>query len=155
MTYLLEEGDSKTYKEAVTSPDGPMWKEAIKNEVNSIMQNHTWELVDFPTGYKPLGSKWVFKEKLKTDGTIDKYKTRLVIKGYKQQKGLDYFDTYSPVTRIISIRMIFAINAMRSVTVHHMDVKIAFLNGDIYMRKSIWNNLKGLLSLDKREKSVN
>ena len=109
MTYLLEEGDPKTYKEAVTSPDGPMWKEAIKNEVDSIMQNHTWELVDLPTGCKPLGSKWVFKKKLKTDGTIDKYKARLVIKGYKQQKGLDYFDTYSPVTRITSIRMMFAL----------------------------------------------
>ncbi|KAL8132571.1 hypothetical protein AgCh_008162 [Apium graveolens] len=107
MTYLLEEGDPKTYKETVTSPDGPMWKEAIKNEVDSIMQNHTWELVDLPTDCKPLGSKWVFKKKLKTDGTIDKYKARLVIKGYKQQKCLDYFDTYSPVTRITSIRMMF------------------------------------------------
>ncbi|KAL8132042.1 hypothetical protein AgCh_007799 [Apium graveolens] len=76
--------DPKTYKEAVTSPDGPMWKEAIKNEVDSIMQNHTWELVDLPTICKPLGSKWVFKKKLKTDDTIDKYKARLVIKGYKQ-----------------------------------------------------------------------
>ena len=131
MTYLLEEGDPKTYKEAVTSPDGPMWKEAIKSEIDSILQNHTWELVDLPPGCKALGSKWVFKKKLKPDGTIDKYKARLVIKGYKQQKGLDYFDTYSPVTRITSIRMMFAIAAMRNLTVHQMDVKTAFLNGDI------------------------
>ncbi|WOH14828.1 hypothetical protein DCAR_0934351 [Daucus carota subsp. sativus] len=131
MTYLLEEGDPKTYKEAVTSPDGPMWKEAIKSEIDSILQNHTWELVDLPPGCKALGSKWVFKKKLKPDGTIEKYKARLVIKGYKQQKGLDYFDTYSPVTRITSIRMMFAIAAMRNLTVHQMDVKTAFLNEDI------------------------
>ena len=65
-----------------------------------------------PTVCKALGSKWVFKKKLKTDDTIDKFKARLVIKGYKKQKGLDYFDTYSPVSRIMTIRMIFAIAAI-------------------------------------------
>ena len=131
LTYLLEEGDPKTYKEAVTSPDGPMWKDAIKNEFVSIMQNHTWDLVDLLNGCKPLGSKLDFKKKSKTEGTIDNYKARLVTKGYKQHKGLDYFDTYSLVTRITSVRVMFVIIAMRNLTVHQMDVKIAFLNGDI------------------------
>lgn len=93
--------------------------------------NHTWELVDLPAGCKPLGFKWVFKKKLKTDGTIDKYKARLVIKGYKQQHGLNYFDTYSPMSRITSIRILLAIAAMRNLEVHQMDVKTAFLNGDL------------------------
>ena len=84
------------------------------------MQNHTWELVDLPPGSKPLGSKWIFKRKMKADGTIEKYKARLVIKGYKQKEGLDYFDTYSPVTRITSIRMILAIAALRNFRVHQM-----------------------------------
>ncbi|XP_062113481.1 uncharacterized mitochondrial protein AtMg00820-like [Humulus lupulus] len=101
------EAEPRTYKEVVSSIEGPFWKEAIRSEIDSILQNHTWELVDLPTGCKPLGSKWIFKRKMKTDGTIDKYKARLVIKGYKQQEGYDYFDTYSPVTRINSIRMIF------------------------------------------------
>ena len=131
MTYLLEEGDPHTYKEAVTSPDGPMWKEANKSEIDSIMQNHSWELVDLPPGNKPLGCKWVFKKKMKTDGTIDKYKARLVIKGYKQQQGLDYSDTDSPVSRITSIRMMLVITSMRNLAVHQMDVKTAFLNGDL------------------------
>ena len=68
---------------------------------------------------------------MKTDGTVDKYKARLVIKGYRQKEGLDYFDTYSPVTRITSIRMIIAIAALRNLEIHQMDVKTAFLNGDL------------------------
>ena len=68
---------------------------------------------------------------MKADGTIDKYKARLVIEGYRQKEGLDYFDTYSPVTRITSIRMILAIAALRNLKVHQMDVKTAFLNGDL------------------------
>ena len=83
LTYLLEK-EPQTYAEAISSSDGPLWKEAIKSEVDSILQNHTWELVDLPPGCKPLGSKWIFKRKLKPDGTIDKYKARLVIKGYNQ-----------------------------------------------------------------------
>ncbi|KAL6318546.1 hypothetical protein AAG906_000624 [Vitis piasezkii] len=108
-TYMLESsnlwhGEPQTFKEAMNS-EGLMWKEAIKSEIDSILQNHTWELVDLPPGCKPLSSKWIFKRKMKVDGSIDKYKARLVIKGYKQTESLDYFDTYSPVTRINSIRM--------------------------------------------------
>ena len=130
LTYMLE-SEPQTYKEAVSCPEGPLWKEAIKSEVDSILQNHTWELVDLPPGSKPLGYKWIFKRKMKADGSIDKYKARLVIKGYRQKEGLDYFDTYSPVSRITSIRMIIAIAALRNLEIHQMDVKTAFLNGDL------------------------
>ena len=90
-----------------------------------------WELVDLPPGSKPLGYKWIFKKKMKTDGSIDKYKARLVIKGYKQKEGLAYFDTYLSVTRISSIRMLIAIAAIHNLEIHQMDVKTAFLNGDL------------------------
>ncbi|GKA11390.1 calcineurin B-like protein 4 [Tanacetum coccineum] len=89
------------------------------------------ELVDLLSGCKPLGYKWIFKKKRKADGTVDKYKARLVIKGFRQREGLDYFDTYSLVTRITSIRMILAIAALRNLEVHQIDVKKAFLNGDL------------------------
>ncbi|CAM8930606.1 unnamed protein product [Rhodiola kirilowii] len=95
------------------------------------MQNHTWELVNLPQGCKPLGSKWIFTKKMKVDGTVEKYKARLVIRGYRQKEGLDYFDTLSPVTRITSIRMIIGIAALRNLEIHQMDVKTAFLNGDL------------------------
>ena len=130
LTYMLE-GEAQTYKEAVNSTESLMWKEAIKSEIDSILHNHTWELVDLPSGCKPLSSKWIFKRKRKVDGSIDKYKARLVIKGYRQTEGLDYFDTYSPVTRINSIRMVFAIVALKDLEVHQMDVKTTFLNGDL------------------------
>ena len=115
----------------MSSPEAPYWKEAINDEIESILQNHMWELVDLPPCSKPLGYKWIFKKKMKADGSIDKYKVRLVIKGYKQKEGLDYFDTYSPVTRISSIRMLIAIVAIHNLEIHQMDVKTAFLNGDL------------------------
>ena len=73
----------------------------------------------------------IFKRKMKADGFIDKYKVRLVVKGYRQKEGFDYFDTYSPETRITSIRMLIAIAALYNLEIHQMDVKITFLNGEL------------------------
>ena len=92
--------------------------------------------MDLPSGCKPLSSKWVFKRKRKVDGSIDKYKERLVIKGYRQTEGLDYFDTYSLVTKINYKRMVLAITALRNLKVHQMDVRTAFLNG--YLDEKIY-----------------
>ena len=136
--YMIE-NEPLTYQQAMSSPDAPYRKEAVNSEIESILQNHTWELVDLPKGSKPLGYKWIFKKKLKADGSIDKYKARLVIKGFRQKQDLDYFDTYSPVTRITSIRMLIAIASILNLEIHQMDVKTAFLNGEleeeIYMQQ--------------------
>ena len=129
-TYLLE-NESLTFKETMSSPEAPYWKDAMNTEVESIMHNYIWELVDLPLGNKPLGCKWIFKRKIKTSRSIDKYKARRVAKGYKQQEELDYFDTYSPITRITSIRMLIAISALHGFEIHQMDVKTIFLNGEL------------------------
>ena len=113
------------------SSESTYWKEAVNSEIESILSNHTCELTDLPPGNKTLGSKWIFKRKMKPDGTIDKYKARLVVKGYRQKEGLDYFDTYSPVTRITSIRMLIALAAVHDLKIHQMYVKTTFLNGEL------------------------
>jgi hypothetical protein len=76
----------KTILEAFASPDADDWKEAIRSEMDLILPNRIWELIDRPYGCKPVGCKWVFKKKLRSDGTIDKYKARLVAKGYTQKR---------------------------------------------------------------------
>ena len=136
---LLLENEPQTFKVAMSSSELTYQKEAVNSEIESILSNHTWELVDLPPGNKPLGSKWIFKRKMNTDGTIDKYKTRLVVKGYKQKEGLDYFDTYSRVTGITSIRMLIALAVVHDFKFDQMDVKTTFLKGeleeDIYMEQ--------------------
>ncbi|RVW62744.1 Retrovirus-related Pol polyprotein from transposon TNT 1-94 [Vitis vinifera] len=137
---LQIEEDPKTYKEAMASRDVAFWKEAINDEMDSIMSNQTWELVDLPPGSKPIGCKWVFRRKYHTDGMIQTFKARLVAKGFKQREGIDYFDTYAPVARTTSIRILFALASIHNLFVHQMDVKTAFLNGDlneeVYMEQS-------------------
>nr|GEU36589.1 zinc finger, CCHC-type [Tanacetum cinerariifolium] len=119
--------------------DAAFWKEAIDDEIGSIMENSTWVLSDLPPGCKPLGCKWIFKRKMKVDGTIDKFKARLVIQGFRQKEGIDYFDTYAPVAHITTIRLLLALAAVYNLVIHQMDVKTTFLNGDldkeVYMKQ--------------------
>ena len=121
------------------SRDAPFWKEAINDEMDSIMGNGTWVLTDLTPGCKPLGCRWIFKKKMKSDGTIDKFKARLVVQGFRQKAGIDYFDTYAPVARITTIRLLIALAAIHNLVIHQMDVKTAFLNGDlgeeVYMKQ--------------------
>jgi hypothetical protein len=74
-----------TIEQVYFSPDADLWKEAVQSEMDSIMSNGTWEVVDHSYGCKPIGCKWVFKKKLRSDGTIERYKARLVAKGYTQK----------------------------------------------------------------------
>ena len=130
IVYLVDDTPT-SIAEAYASPDADDWKEAVHSEMDSILSNGTWELSERPHGCKPVGCKWVFKKKLRPDGTIEKYKARLVAKGYTQREGEDYFDTYSPVARLTTIRVLLSMAASYGLIVHQMDVKTAFLNGEL------------------------
>ncbi|GKB12423.1 ribonuclease H-like domain, reverse transcriptase, RNA-dependent DNA polymerase [Tanacetum coccineum] len=103
-----------------------------KVELDSINRNNTWELTTLPKGHKAIGLKWVFKETKKdANGNIIKHKARLVAKGYIQQHGIDFEEVFAPVARMETIRLLLAIAANNKWEVHHLDVKSAFLHGDL------------------------
>ena len=133
------ESDPLTYEDAMKSQDAAFWKEAINDEIDSIMGNQTWKLVDLPPDYNPISCKWIFKKKKKVNGTIERFKERLVAKGFIQKEGFDYFDTYTPVARIATIRVLIALALIYQFEIHQMDVKTVFLNGEldeeIYMKQ--------------------
>jgi hypothetical protein len=136
--YLVDK-EPRSLIEAYTSPDVEYWREAVRSEMDSIISNRTWEITDLPAGCKPVGCKGIFRRKRRPDGTIEKYKARLVAKGFTQKKEEDYFDTYSSVARLPTIRVLLALAAAYKLLVHQMDVKTTFLNGEleeeIYMQQ--------------------
>ena len=120
-----------TYKSSQKATEASKWKEAAEKEIKSLMENETWELTTLPPNRKAIGSRWIFKIKYLPDGTIDKYKARLVAKGYAQKEGIDYEETFAPVAKFTSIRVLLAIAAKQDYEIHQMDVTTAFLNGNL------------------------
>ncbi|KAK1607150.1 hypothetical protein QYE76_030823 [Lolium multiflorum] len=123
--------DPATYEEAMMSPDSNKWQEAMKSEMGSMYDNQVWTLVDLPDSRKAVENKWIFKRKIDADGNITVYKARLVAKGFRQIQGVDYDETFSPVAKLKSVRILLAIAAFFDYEIWQMDVKTAFLNGDI------------------------
>nr|KAJ0199715.1 hypothetical protein LSAT_V11C600318290 [Lactuca sativa] len=95
------------------------------------MHKNTWVLSNLPLGCKALGFKWIFRGKTKVDGIIDKYKAKLVIQGFRQKEGIDFFDTYAPIARISTMRLLLTLATIHNLVIHQMDVKTTFLNGDL------------------------
>ena len=108
-----------------------VWVDACKDEIFSIEKNNTWDLVELPSGVEPIGLKWVFKIKRNTDGSINKFKARLVAKGYVQRHGIDYDEVFAPVAKVETIHLIIALAASHGGEIHHLDVKTAFLHGEL------------------------
>jgi transposase InsO family protein len=116
-------------------------KEAMEDEMNSILKNHTWDLVSLPIGKKAISSKWVYKTKPGLNGENDRLKARLVARGFEQQYGVDFEETFAPVVKWSTIRALTARAAQLGHAIHHLDVKTAFLYGkitdDIYMAQPL------------------
>ena len=138
MLFLAEEeGDTllmvlnnepSSFREAKGSRE---WTLACEDEICSIVENETWTLVELPQGAKAIGLKWVFKLKRNSDGSIKKHKARLVAKGYVQQHGVDFDEVFAPVARIETIRLLINLAALNRWIIHHLDVKTAFLHGEL------------------------
>jgi hypothetical protein len=126
------EGDPTSYEEAMSRPDASKWQEAMKDEMKSMSTNRVWDLEEIPKGAKTVGCKWVYKIKYDSKGNIEKYKGQLVAKGYTQREGIDYNETFSPVSCKDSFRIIMALVAHYDLELHQVGVKTAFLNGDLY-----------------------
>ena len=131
--------EPKSMEEALQSEYSKEWKTAADMEYQSLIDNETWDLVELPQGRKPVGCKWVFKVKHRIDGRVERFKGRLVAKGYAQKYGIDYDETFSPVVRFSSIRALLAYAVQNDMLIHQMDVVTAFLNGtlseEIYMQQ--------------------
>ena len=125
---LLGEEEPSNLEEAKADP---MWRKAMEEEISSIQRNETWKLVPLPDSHKPIGLKWVYKLKKDIQGRIVKHKARLVAKGYVQRQGIDFDEVFAPVARLETVRLLISIAAHEGWEVHHMDVKSAFLNGDL------------------------
>jgi hypothetical protein len=125
---ILSLYEPHTYREACTNP---FWQQAMTEELQALEKTHTWDLVDLPHGKSVIGCKWVYKIKTKSDGSIERYKAHHVTKGYAQEYGIDYEETFAPVARITSVRSLLAIAAVHQWPLFQMDVKNAFLNGDL------------------------
>lgn len=128
-----------SYDEARLSDDFNKWKNAMNEEMAALKENLTWKLCELPAGRQAIGCKWVYALKTNGEGNIVRYKARLVAKGFAQREGIDYFETFAPVVRYESIRLILSICASQDLEMSKFDIKTAFLYGelreDIYMEQ--------------------
>ena len=120
-----------TYREAHTNP---LWQQAMNEKLDALHKNNTWDMIDLPLGQSVVGCKLVYKIKIKTkaDGSVERYKARLVAKGFTQEYGIDYKETFAPGARLTSVRCLIAVATVRRCPHYQMDVKNAFLNGDLH-----------------------
>lgn len=118
-----------TYAEAMASPEAPQWRIAMERELESLKDQQTWDLVELPDGRHVIGTKWVFKVKFLGDGSVERFKARLVARGFLQRKGVDYEMTYAPVARMTSMRVLVAVAAHEGLTIAQVDVNSAYLHG--------------------------
>lgn len=142
-----EENRPMIVKDAIPCPDGKEWMKVVEEEMESMRVNQVWDLIHLLPGRKAIGNKWVLKIKRKSNGAIERYKARLVAKGYIQQWGIDYEETFSSIVRFASIQLILSLVTSLDLELQQIDVKMAFLNGEldeeIYMKQPVASLLEG------------
>jgi hypothetical protein len=126
--HVVSSDELTSFTEAERSPS---WRKAMMEEMDSIEENGTWSLIDLPPGRKSIGVKWVFKVKRDEHEAVSKHKAHLMVKVYTQRHGIDYNEVFMPEARLDSMRLLIALMVHEGWEVHHMDVKLVFLNGDL------------------------
>nr|KAJ0184969.1 hypothetical protein LSAT_V11C900465440 [Lactuca sativa] len=120
--------EPKSFKHAAKDE---RWRLAMKKEISALEANDTWVLVVLPPGKRAIESKWVFKIKFKPNGEVERYKARLVAKGYTQMEGVDYHDTFAPVAKLVTVRILLTMAVKNNWIIHQLDVNNTFLHGDL------------------------
>ena len=146
-TCLHVEFEPRSVKDAL---ENESWIEAMNEEIEKIEKNKTWTLVPRPKDKNMIGTKWVFRNKLNEDGKISRNKARLVCKGYSQEEGIDYGETFAPIARLKGVRTSLAYAAHKGFKVYQMDVKSTFLKGILDEEVHI-EQLESFFDLDKRD----
>ena len=141
LNYLLltDGGEPECYDEVLQDENSSKWELAMKDEMDSLLGNQTWELTELLVGKKALHNKWVYRIKNEHVGS-KRYKARLVVKGFQQKEGIDYIEIFSPVVKMSTIRLLLEMVAAENLHLEQLDVKTAFLHGDfekdLYMIQS-------------------
>eukprot|EP00253_Pinus_taeda_P028922 PITA_28922 len=153
VAFTANDDEPLCYQEAIEGSKSDKWKAAMKDEMMALSKNGTWDLVELTKGRKTVGCKWVFKLKRGVNDTEDRYKAQLVAKGFSQKAGIDFHEFFLPVVKIVSIRIVLALVALFDLELQQLDVKTAFLHGDldeeIYMEQP-----EGLFSIAMRNLSA-
>lgn len=149
-------GEPQTVGEALNSLNSDDWQKAMSEEFDSLKQHNVWELVDRPKNQNIIKSKWVFK--IKNENGNERFKARLVARGFSQKYGLDFKETFAPVVRHSTIRFLFALANQNDMDIDHIDIKTAFLNGEltetIYMEQPEAFEIGGASKVCKLRKSI-
>lgn len=125
----LSQGDEPT--SFTVANKSPEWRAAMAHELNALAQNNTWILVPPPPNQHVVGCKWIYKVKRKADGSIERHKARIVAKGFTQEVGIDYHETFSPVVKPTTIRVVLSLTTSHQWSIRQLDVNNAFLHGDL------------------------
>lgn len=131
--------EPRSYREATRHPDADKWHKCVVQEMQAHLENGTWELVKLPAGKRAIGSRWVFKIKRKPDGSIERYKGRLVAQGFSQRPGVEFGETFAPTTKWAALHAILTLAAIEDLELWSVDISTAYLNGildaEVYMKQ--------------------
>ena len=126
---LIIAKEPETYAQALNDPK---WLDAMKAKIAALQANRTWVMCKLPPGKVPIRCKWVYKIKLKANGSVERYKARLVAKGFTQTEGIDFYETFSPVVKFVTVRTLLALTAIHGWHLTQLDISNAFLHGDLH-----------------------